>query len=74
MELLKPDGWANAKRVYATAHGISKSDCEVVRSQIEKFFDTSLDRVYSKIADRIQLRPDLECKGFFDEYWRSLKR
>lgn len=67
MGLLRPNEAITAKRVFATASGISASDCEFVHAQIEDFCDPLFS------DPKIDLRNDLECRGLFDEYWRSLK-
>jgi hypothetical protein len=49
-------------KCFATTHGISGSDKEVVNSQLKLLYD---DQVEIKTADSI-------CNDFFKEYWRSL--
>ncbi len=66
MELIKPTPRGTAKRVFATAKGISKSDCAIVEKQILDLFDTKQQNI------RIDLRNDLLCHGLFDEYRRNL--
>ena len=66
MELIKPTPRGTAKRVFATAKGISKSDCAIVEKQILDLFDTKLQNI------QIDLRNDLLCHGLFDEYRRNL--
>lgn len=64
LELIRPDHACNAKRIYATAYGISKSDCEVIREELHNL-------IQQKEAP-IEFRNDLKCGGLFNEYWRSL--
>lgn len=47
---------------FATTHGISDSDKEVVAQQIEKLFHST---IHTRMAN-------LTCAEFFIEYWRSL--
>ncbi len=63
MRLIDPDIQGNAKRVFATARGISDSDCDIVRKQILDLFGTK---------PQVYLRRDLSCFGLFDEFRRSL--
>ena len=63
MRLIKPTTRGNAKRVFATARGISNSDCAIVSNQILDLFGT---------RPQVELRDNLSCFGLFDEYRRSL--
>jgi hypothetical protein len=63
MELIRPEGSAVAKRVYATAYGISDPDCKVVEKQIRD--------ILGPMGRSIVVRNGLECSRLFDEYWRS---
>ena len=63
MELIKPSQPTDAKRIFATALGISHSDCEIITNQI---FDLCGKRPH------VDLRNNLTCHGLFGEYWRSL--
>lgn len=65
MDLLKPNGTSKTKRVFATASGISSSDCEVVKATI-------LETLQPKKTPKIFLRNDLRCNTLFDEYWRTI--
>jgi hypothetical protein len=65
MELLKA-GAETSKRVFATAFGISKSDCEVIESDIQEIIGLPIEQI------KIILRNDLKCSGLFAEYRRSL--
>lgn len=55
-----------AKRVYATAFGISPPDCAVLKEEIQQFFNSKVE------PDKIELRNDLTCHGLMGAYWRSL--
>jgi len=67
MELLKAGADAEtSKRVFATALGISKSDCEVIGLDIQKTFSLPAEDI------KIILRNDLNCNALFGEYRRSL--
>jgi hypothetical protein len=66
LELVRPEDPSDAKRVFATALGISKSDCEVVKIQIQRLLGQGPERF------GIDLRNDLTCPGLFNEFWRSL--
>lgn len=66
MELMKPIEHNNAIRVFATAKGISDSDCIIIRGQICQFFDKMPHNI------KVNLRNGLTCHGIFEEYRRSL--
>lgn len=66
LELIAPGKACKAKRIYATAHGISKSDCAVIQDELR---DMLMQRG-NKAS--IEFRNDLKCGGLFNEYWRSL--
>ena len=66
IELISPPGECKAKRIYATAYGISKSGCDVIQGELESM----LKQKKSKAS--IEFRNDLKCAGLFDEYWHSL--
>lgn len=66
LELIAPENPSKARRVFATAYGISKSDCEVIREEL-----FSMLKQETKTAS-IEFRNDLTCAGLFSEYWRSL--
>ncbi len=66
LELIKPTKACKAKRVYATAYGISKSDCDVIRDELQGM----LQQKQAKAL--IEFRNDLKCGALFKDYWRSL--
>jgi hypothetical protein len=66
MELINPIIPTKAKRIFATAWGISPSDCEVVKEQILQTFDRKPQHL------KIELRNSLKCAHLFREYSRSL--
>jgi len=66
MELIRPGFPRNAKRVFATAKGISKNDCVIVERDILDHFKPENSNVI------VDLRADLTCHGLFDEFRRSL--
>ncbi|OHC73646.1 MAG: hypothetical protein A3G18_02705 [Rhodospirillales bacterium RIFCSPLOWO2_12_FULL_58_28] len=66
MELIAPGGTSNAKRVFATAFGISDQDCLVVKNDIIKFFKLN--------NANIELRNHLKCAPFLSQYQRSLSQ
>lgn len=53
-----------ARKCYATAKGISDSDCELIKVELANSAMIQLGKV--------QLRNDLECNQLFHEYWRHL--
>jgi len=63
MGLIKPTAKCNAKRVFATARNISKSDCAIVANQIS---------ILLGMKPQLDLRDDLSCFGLFNEFRRSL--
>jgi hypothetical protein len=69
MKLLKPESGLPEKKVYGTAHGMSRSDVNIVRNQILRFFRDA-DRLNMK--EFIDIRNDLKCADLFDQYSRSL--
>ena len=63
MELLFSGNNYVAKKIFATADGISKSDSELIYNDLyNEFFKKA----------KIEFRNDLKCGGLFKEYWRSL--
>lgn len=67
MQLITPKNYShieseNTTSCFATAHKISKSDGEDIKSQIT---------LLGAIPQAINLA-DLECKDFFNHFWRSL--
>jgi hypothetical protein len=68
LKLLTPTDIANQPEHYygyfATAHGISASNCKIIENDLIK--------MKGAVAMRKNLRPDLKCAGLFGEYWRSL--
>lgn len=64
MQLLELQGLRTAERVYATALGFSRSDCDVITERIrEVLVDESVP---------VELRNDLTAARLFDEYSRSI--
>lgn len=63
VRLIAPSPKGHVGRIFATAKGISVSDCQIAENQIR----SDLTR-----ADRIDFRNDLTCYELFGEYWRSL--
>ncbi len=68
MKLMTSSAPNRLTRVFATARGISDSDREVIREQISDVFGKNEDRI------PIQLRQDLYCHQFFNEYSRTLSQ
>ncbi|MCB1487109.1 MAG: hypothetical protein KDJ88_06585 [Bauldia sp.] len=66
MDLLDSIMPAHAKRIYATACGISSPDCEAVETDI-----VSALRLTGNMPQMV-IRNDLKCAGLFDEYSRVL--
>lgn len=66
MDLLTPPKSSEAQQVFATAMGISQSDCRVVQSQILSMTKKKPQNL------QIELRNDLSCQQLFSEFWRSL--
>jgi hypothetical protein len=67
LQLLKadrPHADSSQVRYFGTAKGMSKSDVELVK--------TDLTSLASVAHDAVILRNDLTCGTFFREYWRSL--
>jgi hypothetical protein len=66
MEILNPSSNCKAKRIFATAFGVSNSDCDVIRDEIKNVLKSK------GRAPKIEIRNDLKCADLFREYWRSL--
>lgn len=66
MEILNPSGSTRAKKVFATAFGISDSDSSIISEQLGQFFDNEAHEV------KIYVRNNLKCHNLFGEYWRNL--
>ena len=68
MKLIAPGEAACGQRkkliCYATAKGISKSDCENLVAEINEAFGDP--------DNKLNIRNDLTCHGLFQEYWRGL--
>ncbi|NII53797.1 SIR2 family protein [Luteibacter sp. SG786] len=64
MQLLELQGLHAAERVYATALGFSRSDCDVITERIREVLIDELVPV--------ELRNDLTAARLFDEYSRSI--
>jgi len=66
MEILNPSGSTRAKKIFATAFGISDSDSSMIGEQLEQVF-------YNKThTTKIHVRNTLKCNSLFSEYWRNL--
>ena len=65
MELIRPTERSEAKRVIATAMGISDSDTAVVIHDILELLESTPSHT------AIELRNGLHCHELFGEYWRS---
>jgi hypothetical protein len=63
MQLMR-DHLLRCEHAFATAYGISNSDCGVIRKDI-------LGLQFENFE--IEIRNDLTCAGLFDQYWRSLR-
>lgn len=66
MELISPNKMTNIKRIFATAHAISESDCRFLAKDIKKTFQIDSDNAV------IEIRHGMVCSKLFDEYWLSL--
>ncbi|MBL0317859.1 MAG: hypothetical protein IPP74_00900 [Alphaproteobacteria bacterium] len=66
MELISPGKKCKTKRIYATAHGISKSDCNFLMRDIRTVFQINDANAI------IEFRDGMKCAELFDEYWLSL--
>lgn len=68
MKLLMPDGplleSSNARSCFGTAKGISNSDCEIIKCEINANYKRSM------IA--CEIRNELDCYHLFEEYRRNL--
>lgn len=68
LELIRPfhDAHASTRdiRYFATGKGVSKSDCEAIRSDLVNMMRAGHENVLLK---------DLTCSQLFKEYWRSLR-
>lgn len=68
MQLISPDfdgqSLNDPKSCFATAKGISKSDCMKLESELATTFGEE--------AFNVNVRNDLTCFDLFQEYWRSL--
>jgi hypothetical protein len=68
LELIAPKLPSMTERVFATAKGISKSDCAVVAAELSNM----LQNPNLEHDLQIELRSDLTCSQLFSEYWRSI--
>ena len=68
MKLLDSQSKSNSRRVFATAFGISDSDCQAVSLDIQDMLHKTPE------LSRATIRNDLKCSALFDEYWRTLPR
>ncbi len=67
MQLLDPGVPTNISRVFATAKGLSNSDCSIVKEDIRLI-------IRPKIEPVITINSTLTCYQLFETYWRSLSR
>lgn len=67
MELLKASPSHRARQVFATALGMSKSDCEAVTSEICNLYHSNQTQIKTEIGN------DMKCVDLFDQFWRSLR-
>jgi hypothetical protein len=65
MKLMKTFFSSIAEEVYATTHGISKNDQEIVRAQISKYFFDDDETITRNLLN-------CTCSELFDNYWRSI--
>jgi hypothetical protein len=72
MQLLTPPAKISAKKIIATAQGISKADCKVVRQRIKDMFAEPYQAIADDL-DQVVIRNDLGCAGLFDEYALTLQ-
>ena len=68
MQLLDPQKSTNTKRVFATAKGISDSDCLVIIDDIQSILRNDIEKRSIIINNR------LTCCELFETHWRSLSR
>lgn len=68
MTLLAPEGPSKARRIFATAKGISVSGRGAVESDIRACLQTKASEV------SLMVRGDLTCAELFGEYWRWMPR
>ena len=66
LRLLNPGKKSKVRRVYATASGISESDCSVIKDELVGMLQPDVANL------RIELSSNLKCGQLFKEYWRSL--
>ena len=67
MKLLDPLMPAHAKRIFATAKGLSRNDCNSIVGDIHTLLQAKEQVI-------IELRNELTCFKLFDEYWRTMPR
>ncbi|MBV8799424.1 MAG: hypothetical protein JO208_06420 [Alphaproteobacteria bacterium] len=67
MALLKANPSRRSRKVFATALGVSASDCEAIASEVYSIYDSNRDQI------RMEIRNDLKCVELFEQYWRSLR-
>lgn len=67
LELIAPNQAARAKRVFASAYGMSKSDIDTTREEIAGWLQRPDERIHVEIAS-------LTCSQLFGEYRRSIPR
>jgi len=67
LKVLKPQNPSRARRVFATAFGISPSDKVVIDGSVVALIGVSSGMV------RREIRTDLKCVDLFNEFWRSFR-
>ncbi|MCW5681302.1 MAG: hypothetical protein KF794_07745 [Xanthobacteraceae bacterium] len=87
LNLLKSKEKLDAKKVYGTAFGMSDSDVSLIQEQLKGFFSFEDDedddpflltprpffsKEFSFEQEYLDIRNDLTCAKFFDQYGRSL--
>lgn len=63
MKLITIEGRKKTRKVYATAYGISDSDCLIIEQEVKNCLAT--------ISGTISVDPDVTCAGLFDRNWRA---
>jgi hypothetical protein len=77
MNVLDPGRECAARNVFGTAHGISGSDVEQIKDQVRclirrNLTENRLRGGIETIAESLNFRSDLQCRGLLEEYSRSL--
>lgn len=66
LDLLKPGTPCRAKRIYATAVGISSSDCDIIKMELKDLL------AQEGFEAKIEINNQKKCNELFNEYWRGL--